>query len=107
MVSGDYYDFIPINKNEYVLCIADVSGKGMSAAMLMSNFQATLRANVKYNHNNLTIEELVKELNTSVFSAAKGEKFITFFIGYYTEHNRMLKYINAGHNYPILVHKKM
>ena len=47
MVSGDYYDFIPINKNEYVFCIADVSGKGMSAAMLMSNFQATLRANVK------------------------------------------------------------
>jgi sigma-B regulation protein RsbU (phosphoserine phosphatase) len=106
MVSGDYYDFIPINKNEYVFCIADVSGKGMSAAMLMSNFQATLRANVKYNHNNLTIEELLKELNSSVLSAAKGEKFITFFIGYYTEHNRTLKYINAGHNYPILVHKK-
>ena len=105
MVSGDYYDFIPINKNEYVFCIADVSGKGMSAALLMSNFQATLRANVKYNHNNLTITELVKELNASVISSAKGEKFITFFIGYYKENNRTLKYINAGHNCPIMVHR--
>ena len=105
MVSGDYYDFIPINNHEYVFCIADVSGKGMSAAMLMSNFQATLRANVKYNHNNITLAELVKELNTSVLLAAKGEKFISFFIGYYTEHNRVLKYINAGHNYPFLIHE--
>ena len=105
MVSGDYYDFIPINKNEYVFCIADVSGKGISAALLMSNFQATLRANIKYNHNNLTITELVKELNASVLSSAKGEKFITFFIGYYKESNRTLKYINAGHNCPIMVHK--
>ncbi|MEN8793938.1 MAG: PP2C family protein-serine/threonine phosphatase [Flavobacteriales bacterium] len=105
MVSGDYYDFIRINKNEYIFCIADVSGKGTSAAMLMSNFQATLRANVKYNHANLTLKELVSELNTSVINAAKGEKFITFFIGYYNESNRKLKYVNAGHNFPILLHK--
>jgi len=101
-VSGDYYDFIRINEDEYVFCIADVSGKGMPAAMLMSNFQATLRANVKYNHHNLTLEGLVMELNTSVLNAANGEKFITFFIGYYNEKSRSLKYINAGHNYPIL-----
>ena len=102
MVSGDYYDFIRINDEEYVFCIADVSGKGMPAAMLMSNFQATLRANVKYNHHNLTLEELIIELNQSVLNAANGEKYITFFIGYYNEKNRILKYINAGHNYPIL-----
>ncbi len=104
MVSGDYYDFIPINEDEYVFCIADVSGKGMSAAMLMSNFQATLRANVKYNHGNLTLIQLAKELNKSVINSAKGEKFITFFIGYYNKKSRELKYINAGHNYPILTH---
>lgn len=106
MVSGDYYDFIRISESEYVFCIADVSGKGMSAAMLMSNFQATLRANVIYNNKNLTLEGLVMELNSSVINAAKGEKFITFFIGYYNEVSRTLKYINAGHNYPILIHKK-
>ena len=102
MVSGDYYDFIRIDEDEYVFCIADVSGKGMPAAMLMSNFQATLRANVKYNHHNLTLEGLIIELNRSVLSAANGEKFITFFIGYYNEKSRNLKYVNAGHNYPIL-----
>ncbi|MEN8928293.1 MAG: PP2C family protein-serine/threonine phosphatase [Flavobacteriales bacterium] len=103
MVSGDYYDFMRINKEEYVFCIADVSGKGMPAAMLMANFQATLRANVLYNHNNLTLKGLVAELNKRVMASAKGEKYITFFIGYYNEKTRMLKYINAGHNYPILL----
>ena len=73
--------------------------------MLMANFQATLKANVKYNHENLTLVELVTELNTSIIEAAKGEKFITFFIGYYNENTRILKFINAGHNYPILIHQ--
>ena len=96
--------FVLMRMNMF-FCIADVSGKGMPAAMLMSNFQATLRANVKYNHHNLTLEGLVMELNTSVLNAANGEKFITFFIGYYNEKSRNLKYINAGHNYPIFMSK--
>ena len=104
-LGGDYYDFFRLNENEYVFCIADVSGKGLSAAMLMANFQATLKANVKYNHGNLTLVELVSELNKSIVEAAKGEKFITFFIGYYNEKTRILKFINAGHNYPILIHQ--
>ena len=102
LVGGDYYDFIKINNQEYVFCIADVSGKGISAALLMSNFQANLKANVKYNHGNLTLIDLVHQLNNDVNSAAQGEKFITFFIGYYNCTNRTLKYVNAGHNYPIL-----
>ncbi|MDG2369539.1 MAG: SpoIIE family protein phosphatase [Flavobacteriales bacterium] len=102
LVGGDYYDFIKINNQEYVFCIADVSGKGISAAMLMSNFQANLKANVKYNHGNLTLVDLVHVLNEDVNNAAQGEKFITFFIGYYNCTERKLKYVNAGHNYPIL-----
>ena len=102
LVGGDYYDFIKINNQEYVFCIADVSGKGISAALLMSNFQANLKANVKYNHGNLTLIDLVHVLNEDVNNAAQGEKFITFFIGYYNCTNRTLKYVNAGHNYPIL-----
>ena len=102
LVGGDYYDFIKINNQEYVFCIADVSGKGISAALLMSNFQANLKANIKYNHGNLTLIDLVHQLNSDVNSAAQGEKFITFFIGYYNCTNRTLKYVNAGHNYPIL-----
>ena len=105
MVSGDYYDFIRFSDTEYIFCIADVSGKGVSAALLMSNLQANVRANIKYNHDNLTLKELIIELNQNVLNAAHGEKFITFFIGYFNEETRKLKYVNAGHNYPILKDK--
>lgn len=102
LIGGDYYDFIKLNDEEFVFCIADVSGKGIPAAMLMSNFQANLRANVKYNHNQLSMEDLIIELNKNVNDAAQGEKFITFFFAYYNCSTRVLKYINAGHNHPIL-----
>ncbi len=103
LVGGDYYDFIALNNEEYVFCIADVSGKGVPAALLMSNFQAHLRANVKYNHRNLSMEDLINELNVNVNEAAQGEKFITFFFAYYNSTTRLLKYVNAGHNYPVLL----
>lgn len=106
LVGGDYYDFIQLNNEEYVFCIADVSGKGMGAAIVMSNFQANLRAIIKYNHQNLTLQELVVLLNDSVNESAQGEKFITFFIAYYNSTKRKLKYINAGHNYPVLTDGK-
>lgn len=106
LIGGDYYDFIQLNNEEFVLCIADVSGKGVSAALLMSNFQANLRANIKYNHAGLTMEELIQELNKNVNDSANGEKFITFFLAYYNCTNRILKYINAGHNYPVLTDGK-
>jgi sigma-B regulation protein RsbU (phosphoserine phosphatase) len=103
LVGGDYYDFIQLNKDEYFFCIADVSGKGVAAALLMSNFQAKLRANIKYNHKNMSLNDLIHELNEDVNSAAKGEKFITFFAGHYHCKTKTLQYVNAGHNYPILI----
>jgi sigma-B regulation protein RsbU (phosphoserine phosphatase) len=103
-VGGDYYDFIPLNEDEFVFCMADVSGKGVGAALLMSNFQANLRAILKYTDFPLT--RLIDELNTSVSKSAKGEKFITFFIGRYNKISRKLRYINAGHNPPILTNGK-
>jgi len=106
LVGGDYYDFIALNENEFFLCIADVSGKGISAALLMSHFQAKLRANIKYNYQNISLKSLIKDLNEDVNNAAKGEKFITFFAGHYNKKNKILQYVNAGHNYPILTNKK-
>jgi len=102
-VSGDYYDYIQLNENEFIICIADVSGKGVAAAMLMANFQATLRT--LFTYQNFELEYLIKELNKTVFTNANGEKFITFFIGKYNAKNRKLKYINAGHNWPLLIRK--
>ena len=98
-VGGDYYDVIWVNKTEIAMCIADVSGKGVSAAILMSNFQANLKAGVKHS---LSLSELVQELNQKVISSAKGEKFITMFIATYNVKSRQLTYINCGHNPPVL-----
>ncbi len=106
-VGGDYYDFIYLNDNEVGFCIADVSGKGISAALLMSNFQASLRALFT---DKISIKQLVKKLNNIVMTTTKGDKFITLFIAKYNIKTKKLKYINAGHNHPILyktVEKKM
>ncbi|MFA7273146.1 MAG: GAF domain-containing SpoIIE family protein phosphatase [Crocinitomicaceae bacterium] len=103
-VGGDYYDFIPIEENEYIICIGDVSGKGIGAAMLMANFQATIRTLFQYQR--FELDFLMEELNKKVMRSAKGEKFITFFLAHYKADTRTLRYINAGHNHPILTNGK-
>lgn len=102
-VGGDYYDYIPLNRNEFGFCIADVSGKGMSAALLMSNFQANLRA--LFTHD-ISLDALIEKLNERVMHAANGEKFITLFLGKFNFKTRELQYINAGHNHPLLYQNK-
>lgn len=98
-VGGDYYDFIKLNESEFMFCMGDVSGKGMAAALLMSNFQASLRVLAKYITD---LKILVSELNDLVNQNAKSEKFITFFIAKYNAETKELRYINAGHNPPVL-----
>lgn len=98
-VGGDYYDFIQLNDKEIGFCIADVSGKGISAALLMSNFQANLRAMFS---SEIIMKKLIIKLNERVMAAAKGEKFITLFLGRYNLESRELEYVNAGHNPPLL-----
>lgn len=100
MVGGDYYDFVQLNRDEIAFCIADVSGKGVSAALIMSNFQASLRSLIK---RTSSLTELVTELNSTIIGSAKREKFITAFIGKYNCTTRNLQFINAGHNPPLLL----
>lgn len=99
-VGGDYYDYIPLNENEVAFCMADVSGKGVSAALLMANFQANLRALFKHYSS---LKEIVSELNSLVDENAKGEKYITLFLAKYNLVTCVLSYVNAGHNPPVLV----
>jgi len=98
-VGGDYYDVIRLNDHELGFCIADVSGKGISAAILMSNFQANLRALFT---EEISLKKLLERLNERVMNSAKGEKFITLFIAKYNYDTQKLSYINAGHNPPLL-----
>ncbi len=98
-VGGDYYDYVPINKNQFLICVADVSGKGIPAALMMSNFQASLRTLLRQTPN---LTEIVEALNYQVLENTKGEKFITFFGAIYDLTLHTMVYVNAGHNPPLL-----
>jgi sigma-B regulation protein RsbU (phosphoserine phosphatase) len=98
-IGGDYYDFIHIDPQTFLLCIADVSGKGIPAAILMSNFQAALRILSRQKHS---LENIVKELNLLVMQNSNGENFITAFFAAYDSQTKTMRYINAGHNPPFL-----
>jgi sigma-B regulation protein RsbU (phosphoserine phosphatase) len=102
-VGGDYYDFMQLSDKVAGFCIADVSGKGMSAALLMSNFQASLRALFTAD---ASLEELVRKLNTLVVSNSAGERFITLFIARYNTETKVLEYINAAHNPPVIINTR-
>jgi sigma-B regulation protein RsbU (phosphoserine phosphatase) len=99
-IGGDFFDFIQLNNDEFLWCVADVSGKGISAALIMANFQASLRALVSID---ISLTELIKRLNQNVYNNTNGDRFITLFIGVYNEKTRKLKYINAGHNATIVL----
>jgi sigma-B regulation protein RsbU (phosphoserine phosphatase) len=98
MVGGDYFDYIPIDDNQFLICIADVSGKGIPASLLMSNFQASLRTLIR---QTTKLEKIVRELNYQILQNSNGESFITFFVAIYNKSLKFFKYVNAGHNPPL------
>lgn len=98
-IGGDYFDVIQLSRYSLGFCIADVSGKGLSAAMLMSNFQAVVRS--LFNAR-ISLKKLVRLLNKRVNESAKNEKFITFFVGRYNQITGRLEYINSGHLPPLV-----
>ncbi|MFN4253690.1 MAG: PP2C family protein-serine/threonine phosphatase [Saprospiraceae bacterium] len=99
-VGGDYYDVVEFPGEKITFAIADITGKGVSAALLMANFQANLHSLV---HRGATLEELVQELNRAVFKVTQGDRFITLFLAKYDSHDRTLHYVNAGHTPPLLL----
>ena len=99
-IGGDYFDVVEIDADRLLLCIADVSGKGVAAALLMSNFQAGLRTLLRQGAD---LAVIAHELNHLIFRNAGGEKFITAFLGIYDHRDRRLRFVNAGHNDPILL----
>ncbi len=102
MVGGDYYDAFQINSEELVFCVADVSGKGVPAALLLARFQANLKIICT---TNLLLKDVVKALNEKIFNVKKYGRFITMFIACFNVRTNKLKYINVGHNPPIMYNK--
>ncbi len=99
-VGGDYFDFVQYDERRLVFCIADISGKGVSAAILMANFQAILQSLI-YQYRDL--ETFVYALNQAVYRITRSDRFITLFIGELNLRNNTLQYINAGHYPPYLM----
>jgi sigma-B regulation protein RsbU (phosphoserine phosphatase) len=97
-VSGDYYDFIQLSPTHVAIAIADISGKGISAALLMASLQAALRSQMLTDGTeNLCTAELVARLNKHLVRNTGDDRFATFFIAVYDSATRTLRYTNAGH----------
>lgn len=100
-VGGDYFDLIPLGNNEILLVIADVSGKGMPASLLMANTQAALRVLAPLN---MPLPAMVARLNDLLYQNTSSDKFVTFFCAKLNTETKLLTYTNAGHNPPIVLH---
>jgi sigma-B regulation protein RsbU (phosphoserine phosphatase) len=102
-VGGDFYDILRLDDNRFVFVVADVSGKGIPGAMVVSNMQATLRAYLEYSADLIPV---VSKLNEATIRQTTSDRYITFFIGLYDNRTSSFTYINAGHNPPFIIDKK-
>jgi phosphoserine phosphatase RsbU/P len=106
-VSGDYYDFLPLGEHELGLALGDICGKGISAALLMANLQATLRSNVMNTRRHAgqnggkDVAGVVEKVNSQIYSYTAANKFATFFYALYDDRLQTITYCNAGHNPPL------
>lgn len=98
-VGGDYFDYIKISESKYLFVIADVTGKGMPAALIMSNMQAAIQSLAPIEKD---LKSLVDTVNKVVYSNTKKDMFITAFFCLIDSANNTIEYINAGHFYPLL-----
>lgn len=99
-VGGDYFDFIPLEGGDYAVAIADVSGKGVPAALLASMLQASLRTLLR---TGSPIGNLVQRLNHMLCESTSPDQFVTFFLAVIDPRAMSFRYCNAGHNYPLHV----
>lgn len=99
-VAGDYYDVIPLPGHKTALAIADVSGKGAAAALLMASLQASLRTAMRMSAQ---LDAVVASVNDLICQNTSPEQYITFFVAVFDSATRTLSYVNAGHNAPMLL----
>lgn len=102
-VGGDYYDFIEITPDRMAILVADVSGKGVSAALLMASMRAAIHAELRPDYRP---EDLASRLNDFVHRSSSSSNFITFFLMDLEKKTGDIRYINAGHNPPLILGRK-
>jgi len=99
-VGGDYYDFILLSKTELGIAIGDVSGKGIPAALLMATLRAYVRGQIIHHQTDLTT--VMGNLNKLVYESSAANRYATFFYAEFDAGSRVLNYVNAGHNPPMV-----
>jgi phosphoserine phosphatase RsbU/P len=99
-IGGDYYDFAPIDRDRIGIVIADVSGKGISASLLMASLRAALLAEVRPDYE---LAALAARLSDFIFNSSGPASFVTFFFGEVDRRTSALRYVNAGHNPPFIL----
>jgi sigma-B regulation protein RsbU (phosphoserine phosphatase) len=102
-VGGDYYDYFPVDAHTTQVIIADVAGKGVPAALLMSATAATMRLEANHDRNML---EQVERLNTGILSVSDSDRFVTLLVAEIDAQRRTLRYVNCGHNPALLFRAK-
>ncbi|HEX7361986.1 MAG TPA: SpoIIE family protein phosphatase [Bryobacteraceae bacterium] len=99
-VGGDYYDFLELPDGKFGIALGDISGKGIGAALMMANLQASLRGQAPILRN---MPELLKRVNGMLYEASSFNRYATFFYAEYDPETRALTYVNAGHNPPVVL----
>jgi serine phosphatase RsbU (regulator of sigma subunit) len=102
-VGGDFYDFIPVSQDKWGLVIADVSGKGVPAALFMALSRTLIRANAV---DNPTVSYAIVKANKMIAEQERANMFVTLFYGVLDVKKKSITYVNAGHNPPIVLSKK-
>lgn len=98
-VGGDYFDYVQRSEKSFVVCIADIAGKGVAAALLMANFQSNLRILAQQTND---VVKLVKKINQQVYAVTRSDRYLTLFVAYVDLEKKQIEYVNAGHFPPIL-----
>lgn len=101
-VGGDYYDVVPLGESEQIFCVADVSGKGVAASLLMSNFQASLRA---FAATAMPLPEIVTRMNSLMHASTAANKYVTAIFVAINPLTGRCRFVNAGHNDGIIVRR--
>jgi sigma-B regulation protein RsbU (phosphoserine phosphatase) len=102
-LGGDCYDFVPLPDNRMALAIGDASGKGLAAALIISNVQSSLRTAASF--AGADGAAVISAVNRQVYASSSSDRYATLFYGVFDRTTRTLRYVNAGHNRPMIIHR--
>jgi len=102
-LGGDCYDFLPLSNNRLALTVGDASGKGLAAALMISNVQSSLRTAASFLESDAAA--VLGAVNRQVYASSLADRYATLFYGVFDEAARILRYVNAGHNPPMVIRR--